>query len=385
MRYKLNIQNFANFIPDKPSSPLTQVIINFDNHITKVSVTDANNNTYEWTTSGQTSDYLGFIDATDYTFNVTLNNGYVLDTVTLLENGLQGTFKSKTNNSFTITADGGNIGNITLTSKQATPSTGTIKFGSDSPTKYYFGNKEVDKIYIGNILLYKKESAPTGETWVLNDNLNTAKALEKTEINFTSNNTQYTALQYKRGTLSYYTVDGSLIDIANPLPEPEGTSWVYPACKTITFETAPTGDLLTWLQANGTKQGGTTAHTLTWSDNTIAVTVNGNTATSPYTLSNGDTIVLKRTSKPSYNAIITAGTDTYDTDVTSSPIAINNSDILIEIGTTSPSPSLYDGFTINYTYNADSGGSSVSKNWKFNGTSASVPQKTYSKYVDMPG
>lgn len=94
---------------------------------------------------------------------------------------------------------------------------------------------------------------------------------------------------------------------------------------------------------------------------------------------------MKRTSKPSYNAIITAGTDTYDTDVTSSPIAINNSDILIEIGTTSPSPSLYDGFTINYTYNADSGGSSVSKNWKFNGTSASVPQKTYSKYVDMPG
>ena len=100
-----------------------------------------------------------------------------------------------------------------------------------------------------------KVEQSTGETWVLNDNLKTAKALEKTEINFTSNNIQYTALQYKRGTLSYYTVDGSLIDIANPLPEPEGTSWVYPACKTITFETVPTGDLLTWLQANGTKQG----------------------------------------------------------------------------------------------------------------------------------
>ena len=30
--------------------------------------------------------------------------------------------------------------------------------------------------------------------------------------------------------------------------------WVNEAYRTITFETAPTGELLTWLQANGTKQ-----------------------------------------------------------------------------------------------------------------------------------
>ncbi len=200
-----------------------------------------------------------------------------------------------------------------------------------------------------------KVEQSTGETWVLNDNLNTAKALEKTEINFTSNNIQYTALQYKRGTLSYYTVDGSLIDIANPLPEPEGTSWVYPACKTITFETAPTGDLLTWLQANGTKQGETAAHTLSWSDSTMLVTVNGNSATSPYTLANGDKIVLKRTSGyQSYNIITNTGS--VDTDTISPPLTVINSDIKLQNGNIDMSPSVHMGFTINYTEDANSGG-----------------------------
>lgn len=266
------------------------------------------------------------------------------------------------------------IENDAYTTRANDPTTGTVKFGSAAPTKYYLGNKAVDRIYMGTVLLYKKAIVYTitanlanctansdnpitieenggailyytantgyelpdgveltnvgsynwdkatgklviarpsgnvtikivakqtmtqlatpqnvsventtlsfdevenaeeyevfvdntsigsyqvskGETWLLNDNLNTATALEKTEINFTSNNTQYTALQYKRGTLSYYTVDGSLIDIANPLPEPEGTSWVYPACKTITFDSPVTDStLLTWLQANGVKQ-----------------------------------------------------------------------------------------------------------------------------------
>lgn len=90
-------------------------------------------------------------------------------------------------------------------------------------------------------------------------------------------------------------------------------------------------------------------HEIGWNNSTIAVTVNGNAVTSPYTLQNGDEVVLKRTSSLWYNAIITAGTDTYDTDATSSPIAINNSDILIERGTMIPSPSLRMDFTINYT------------------------------------
>lgn len=37
-----------------------------------------------------------------------------------------------------------------------------------------------------------------------------------------------------------------------------GTGWKGQAYRTIVFETAPSGDLLTWLQANGTKQGSAT-------------------------------------------------------------------------------------------------------------------------------
>ena len=119
---------------------------------------------------------------------------------------------------------------------------------------------------------------------------------------------------------------------------------------TLTFETAPTGDLLTWLQANGTKQGGgtTTVHKLTWSDSTMLITVNGNSATSPYTLANGDTIVLKRTSGYQSISIIT-DTGAFDTDSTSSPLAVSNSDIKLQNGNVDMSPSMKFGFTINYT------------------------------------
>ena len=155
MRYKLNIQNFA--------PAMVQVTINFDSNITKVAlILDEETVTYEWTTSGQESDYLAFIDGTDYTFKVTLNDGYVLDTVTLLGNELQGTLKSKTDNSFIITAGSGAIGNITLTSKQSSSTTGInkLRLGSITPIKYYLGSKELSKMYLRSKLVYQKTSLP---------------------------------------------------------------------------------------------------------------------------------------------------------------------------------------------------------------------------------
>lgn len=95
--------------------------------------------------------------------------------------------------------------------------------------------------------------------------------------------------------------------------------------------------------------GAVTEHTLTCTDDAIVITANGTTVTSPYTLQNGDVIVLKRTSSPWYNAIITAGSETYDTDTNTGPFNISNSDILVARGTTQPSPGLNMGITINYT------------------------------------
>lgn len=183
MRYKLNIQNFA--------PAMVKVTINFDSNINKV-VLIIDEQIYEWTTSGQESDYLALFDGTDYTFEVTLNDGYVLDTVTLLGNEQQGTLKSKTDNSFIITAGSGAIGNITLTSKQATPTTGTIKFGTVAPTKYYLGNKAVDRIYMGTVLLYKKAIVYT-----ITANL----------ANCTANSDNPITIEENGGAILYYTAN----------------------------------------------------------------------------------------------------------------------------------------------------------------------------------
>lgn len=169
-------------------------------------------------------------------------------------------------------------------------------------------------------------------------------------------------LNFKCASLEYDSIyvttdDGSVSDVSYGNVSPyrylsayNGDSgWLNESYRTITFATAPTGDLLTWLQANGTKQGGVTEHTLTCTDDAIIISVNGSVVTSPYTLQNGDTIVLKRASSPWYSAIIIAGENTYDTDAMNLPIDIANSDIFVARGDSDNSPSLYAGFTINYT------------------------------------
>ena len=84
----------------------------------------------------------------------------------------------------------------------------------------------------------------TSETWVLNETLtltpNTFSA------NFTANNSTYTEIWMSDRELAYG-------DSGNVVYATKG-GWIDEANKTITFATAPTGDLLTWLQSNGTKQ-----------------------------------------------------------------------------------------------------------------------------------
>lgn len=89
----------------------------FDNHITKV--TGLGN---EWTTSGTeiSAALPNSYDGVAFTFSATLQDGYVLDTVSA--NLDYGSFGHKTDNSFTLIADsGGLFGTITITSKQSTP------------------------------------------------------------------------------------------------------------------------------------------------------------------------------------------------------------------------------------------------------------------------
>ncbi len=112
------------------------------------------------------------------------------------------------------------------------------------------GNK---LIKINNKLI--NNAASSSETWVLNDQLTITSAASFT-IDFVSNNQNFNMFKLSievvgpNATLIYRNVPESSITAYN------NGNWNDFAYKTVTFATTPTGDLLTWLQANGVKKGG---------------------------------------------------------------------------------------------------------------------------------
>lgn len=103
---------------------------------------------------------------------------------------------------------------------------------------------------------YSQQEPSSGETWVLNESV--SFDLSVVDIDFVSNNENFKSIiavtlgKFEK-YLTYTRVNG---DTVNAFQETTETYWANQAYRTITFATAPTGDLLTWLQANGTKQGG---------------------------------------------------------------------------------------------------------------------------------
>ena len=98
------------------------------------------------------------------------------------------------------------------------------------------------------------EAVQTGETWVLKNNIDSQVTFYNIGT-FVSNNTTFDAIT------SWDSDDGYDLSYNTPETEPYGltvyvynTGWVNAAYRTVTFNTAPSGDLLVWLQANGTKQ-----------------------------------------------------------------------------------------------------------------------------------
>mgnify|MGYP004502538037 CR=1 FL=1 len=209
----------------------------------------------------------------------------------------------------------------------------------------------------------------TGETWVLNETLDIYRGDSKTKtyiINFVSNGENFAKIRTEDDNddqgqyLEYYK---STALGASPTPvyhsyqhNDGGYEWQNQAYRTITFSTPPTGDLLTWLQANGTKQGGVTEHTLTFSG--VTVTVDGASVTSPYTLTKDCTIVVTPSESYIWESSgpkklyahflpIVNGTKYYSsTTVTLSSIDIAVSEEELQTEDTSPSSNV---ITIKYT------------------------------------
>lgn len=143
MLLKLNLQRFA--------PAIVFITINFDSHISKVTYSGV-----EWTASGQTQQ-TAIVDGSTGVFTVTLDSGYVLDTVTLGSDFDNTTLSAKTDTSFSLLFGNTSGGTITITSKKtSTGGTNKLKFGTETPTKLYMGDTEVTKAYMGDTLVYQK-------------------------------------------------------------------------------------------------------------------------------------------------------------------------------------------------------------------------------------
>lgn len=113
MLLKLNLQRFA-------PAPCDITMV-FDTHITAINSRDPM--TVNWTTSGQ-NQTTGAVDGTTYTFDVVLESGYIIDTVTLSNSDESyGKLNGITENTFSILAGVGGINQtVTITTqKAATP------------------------------------------------------------------------------------------------------------------------------------------------------------------------------------------------------------------------------------------------------------------------
>lgn len=119
----------------------------------------------------------------------------------------------------------------------------------------------------------------TSETWVLNNIISTLSAFSFS-VSFTSNGASYTGLKTSsRPSLSGYDLwytnsSGSYDAIYNA----EIHYWADAAYRKLVFDEAPTGDLLTWLTANGVKQP---ANLAVQPSKDVTITSNGTTEITP--------------------------------------------------------------------------------------------------------
>lgn len=129
-------------------------------------------------------------------------------------------------------------------------------------------------VNIGGVVGTLESGGSTGggsETWVLNENFNIIEISDQVfSCSFKSNNASYSSLTVSSGktVLKYdntgiYTVRGG---------------WTNEVYRKITFSTPPTGDLLTWLEANAVKQASDTA---VQENKSVSITENGTTTVSP--------------------------------------------------------------------------------------------------------
>ena len=96
----------------------------------------------------------------------------------------------------------------------------------------------------------KKKQAAVSKTWLLNEQLTIDETVTY-NVNFVSNQMAFNSLRLESAKLKNLYYGSELAYAEDPVG---GATWYDNNFRTVQFETAPTGDLLAWLQANGVDQ-----------------------------------------------------------------------------------------------------------------------------------
>ena len=125
-----------------------------------------------------------------------------------------------------------------------------LSIGTSKMRGGYIGTQEIDKIYVGEHLEYIK--SPYVYEWILNDTIDITNDFSF-NVSFMCDGEEYDNLTAgARDTYRAleYNINNTGIFAYNTL----NNTWVSTKYKTIYFKEKPSGDLLTWLTANGTKR-----------------------------------------------------------------------------------------------------------------------------------
>lgn len=181
--------------------------------------------------------------------------------------------------------------NMSSGNQTISPDSGKVlsKVTVTKPTTLIAGNIKKD-VNIGGVVGTYEGSGSTGggsETWVLNDLVSMSQktreeGLDVQYVDFISNSqnfTQFVMVEEDSVYVLYYGESDEVLPIevagGNSYDTVIFSSKIY---RKLTFSTAPTGELLTWLEANAVKQASDTA---VQESKSVSITENGTTTISP--------------------------------------------------------------------------------------------------------
>lgn len=355
---------------------------NFDSHITKITHNSG------WTTNTSGSTFSGTGLDMSGTYTVELENGYVIDTVTITE----GTLDSKTDNSFTISVNGYDATTIVnITSKQQTSSTThkltfdsnitiTVNGSSVTTSPYNLNNGDVITATTGGGYKISINGTLYGGTSTININnqdINIVRSTSETfdvllvTINYTE--TSIPTYSFKHWKKSNVVVNRTLVGEKYYYFKPYTILGLYRIDTTLTNCTGASVNA-TKIQENGVL-------TLTFTANSGYELPTGVSVTNVTSYYWNKSMGVLAISKPTGDvAIEIVAVSALPQLSTPSNVAVTDTTLIFDEVANATS---YEVFVDNVSIGTHTMPSVISLKWKFNGTKAFIPQMSYDNSFEI--